>query len=72
MTVRVEGIEFAVDSEGEPGVADSGTLSRDLAEVFLAAGEAARDRNTSIVILIDEIQSVARRAGSTPIGALNL
>ena len=60
MTVRVEGIEFAVDIEGEPGVADSGTLSRDLAEVFLAAGEAARDRNTSIVILIDEIQSLSR------------
>ena len=58
--VKVEGVEFAVDIEGEPGVADSGTLSRDLAEVFVAAGEAARDRNTLIVILIDEIQSLPR------------
>ena len=60
VTVKMEGLEFAVDIDGEPGVADSGTLSRDLAEVFVAAGEAARDRNTSIVILIDEIQSLPR------------
>ena len=60
VTVKVEGVEFAVDIEGEPGVADSGTLSRDLAEVFVAAGEAAWDRNTSIMILIDEIQSLPR------------
>ena len=58
VTVKVEGVEFAVDIDGEPGVADSGTLSRDLAEVFVAAGEAARDRDTSIVILIDEIQNL--------------
>ena len=56
--VKMEGVEFAVDIDGEPGVADSGTLSRDLAEVFVASGEAARDRNTSIVILIDEIQNL--------------
>ncbi len=57
--VRVEGVEFAIDIDGEPGVADSGTLSRDLAEVFVAAGEAARARSASIVILIDEIQNLA-------------
>ena len=60
VSVKVEGVEFAVDIDGEPGIADSGTLSRDLAEVFVAAGEAARARNTSIVILIDEIQSLPR------------
>ena len=58
--VTVEGVEFAVDIDGEPGVADSGTLSRDLAEVFVAAGEAARARKSSIVILIDEIQNLPR------------
>ena len=56
--VTVEGVEFAIDIDGEPGVADSGTLSRDLAEVFVAAGEAARARSASIVILIDEIQNL--------------
>ncbi len=61
VTMNVAGVEFAVDIDGEPGVADSGMLSRDLAEVFVAAGEAARDRDTSIVILIDEIQSLPRK-----------
>ena len=60
VTMKVEGVEFAVDIDGEPGVADSGRLSRDLAEVFVAAGDAARDRNTSIVILFDEIQTLPR------------
>ena len=57
--VSVQGVEFAVDIDGEPGVADSGTLSRDLAELFVAAGEAARAQNSSIVILIDEIQDLS-------------
>lgn len=56
--VKYEDIEFSVDVEGEPGVADSGTLTRDLAEVFVAAGEAAKARKSSIVILIDEIQNL--------------
>ena len=30
--VRVEGVEFAIDIDGEPGVADSGTLSRESTE----------------------------------------
>ncbi len=58
VTVKVEGIEFSVDIDGEQGVADSGTLNRDLAEVFVAAGEAAKARKSSIVILIDEIQNL--------------
>jgi hypothetical protein len=53
-------VEFSVDIDAEPGVADSGTLSRDLPELFLAAGEAAKARSASIVILIDEIQNLDR------------
>ena len=56
--IKVQDIEFSIDIDGEPGVADSGTLTRDLAEVFVAAGEAARARKSSIVILIDEIQNL--------------
>ena len=37
--VTVENVEFAVDIDGEPDVADSGTLSRDLAELLVVAGE---------------------------------
>ncbi|WP_136661461.1 ATP-binding protein [Nitratireductor sp. XY-223] len=56
--VKYEDVEFSVDVDAEPGTADSGTLTRDLAELFVAAGEAARVRNTSIVMLIDEIQNL--------------
>ncbi|MCY3876518.1 MAG: hypothetical protein OXF88_19790 [Rhodobacteraceae bacterium] len=52
-------LEIAVpDLETEPGTADSGILSRDLAELFIAAGEAARTHKTSIVILVEEIQNL--------------
>lgn len=56
--VKYKDLEIAVDIENERGVADSGTLTRDLPEVFIAAGEAAKSRNSSIVILIDEIQNL--------------
>lgn len=56
--VKYEDIEFTVDVDAEPGIADSGTLTRDLAELFLAVGEAAKARKTSIVVLIDEIQNL--------------
>jgi len=58
--LRYESIEFSLDVDSEAGVADSGTLTRDLAELFVAAGEAAESRNSSIVILIDEIQNLPK------------
>ena len=60
LRVRYGDIDLSItDVDAEPGMADSGTLSRDLADLFIAAGEAARDRASSIVILIDEIQNLA-------------
>lgn len=56
--VKYHDIEFSLDVDSETGVADSGTLSRDLAELFVATGEAAESRRSSIVILIDEIQNL--------------
>ncbi|MDE0310450.1 MAG: hypothetical protein OXI60_11580 [Acidiferrobacterales bacterium] len=56
--VRVEGVEISLDIDPQRGTADSGVLARDLAELFLAVGEAAKCRNVSIVILIDEVQSL--------------
>jgi hypothetical protein len=54
-------LEFSIDIDGESGVADSGTLTRDLAELFVAVGEAARSRASSIVLLIDEIQNIKEK-----------
>ena len=57
--VRYGDLEISVpDLEMERGTADSGILSRDLADLFNAAGEAAKAQGTSIVILVDEIQNL--------------
>ena len=56
--IKFENVEFSVDVDAESGTADSGMLSRDLADLFIAAGEAAKARDTAIVILIDEFQNL--------------
>jgi|GEM_PF-1425644 len=58
--VKYEDVEFSIDIDSESGVADSGTLTRDLAELFVAVGEAGQSRKSSIVILIDEIQNLTQ------------
>lgn len=54
-------LEFSIDIDAESGVADSGTLTRDLAELFVAVGEAAKSRASSIILLIDEIQNIQEK-----------
>ncbi len=58
--LKHQDVEFFLDVDSEAGVADSGMLTRDLAELFVAAGEAAESRVSSIVILIDEIQNLPK------------
>lgn len=58
--IKYGDIEFSIDVDEEPGIADSGMLTQDLAEVFVAAGEAAKARKSAIIILIDEIQNLPR------------
>jgi len=48
--------EFSLDIDPEKGSADSGDLEADLAELFVAVGEAAADRGTAVAIIIDELQ----------------
>lgn len=54
--VKVGDAEFGLDIDPETGSADSGDLEADLAELFVAVGEAAADRQTAVVIIIDELQ----------------
>ena len=56
--VKYKDVEFYVDIDKEPGIADSGNLVVDMTDVFLAAGEAAKECDSSIVIFIDEIQKI--------------
>lgn len=56
LTGHFKGLDFGIGIEAEKGAADSGDLESDLAQVFIALGEAAKDRNMAIAIIIDEMQ----------------
>jgi hypothetical protein len=45
-----------VDVDPELGLADSGILADDVTDLFVALRDAAKDRGTSLVIAIDELQ----------------
>jgi len=53
---KIQEIDFGMSIEPQRGIADSGDLESDLAQVFIAIGEAAKDRNTAVAIIIDELQ----------------
>ncbi len=56
LKLNVQGVEFGLEVEAETGAADSGDLEADLPEMFVALGEAAKDRETAVCIIVDEIQ----------------
>ena len=49
-------VSLGVDVQPIAGVADSGRLTDDLAALFEALGETARDLGTGVIVLIDELQ----------------
>jgi hypothetical protein len=49
-------IDITIDLDAEPGLADSGDLDTDLADLIVTVGEAARDQAAGILLTIDEIQ----------------
>ena len=49
-------ITYELGIDPEPGVADSGELGVDLPDLFAAVAEAAKDRETAVAVVIDEIQ----------------
>lgn len=55
---KVNDLEFYLNYDPEVGTADSGDLETDLAELLVAIGEAAKDRQTAVAIIIDELQYV--------------
>ncbi len=69
--LSVQDLDFGVDLEPERGVADSGDLESDLAQVFLAVAEAAQDRNTAIGLIIDEMQYLSEEELSALIMAMH-
>lgn len=71
MKVKYEDIEFGVDLGNEPGVADSGDLERDLIDLFVEVGKAAKEKHTALVFFIDELQYVQEDQFASLITALH-
>ena len=61
LKVKVGELEIGLDIEPETGAADSGDIEIDLPNVFEALGEAAKEKNSAIAILIDEIQYLSQK-----------
>ncbi len=71
-TVKLPGeLEIEVDVKALRGHGDTGNLSEDLSDLFVALGEAARARNTGIVFLLDEVQFLSRADLEALIAALH-
>jgi hypothetical protein len=51
-------IELGVGIAPEKGVADSGNLDADLPDLMEAIGEAAKDRQTALALIVDEMQYI--------------
>jgi len=70
--------EISVGIKSPAGVADSGVLTQDVTDLFVALGEAAMEAKTAVAIFIDELQYVNQKdlaallAGIHRVGQLNL
>lgn len=71
LNVKIQDIDLGIGIDPEKGTADSGDLETDLAQVFIALGEAANDRNTAIAIIIDELQYLTEEELSSLIMAMH-
>jgi hypothetical protein len=61
LKVKMGEVEIGLDIEPEIGAADSGDIEIDLPNLFEALGEAAKEKNSAVAILIDEIQYLSQK-----------
>ena len=66
-----DGSSLSLNVDALTGVADSGDLSDDLTDLLVEAGHAARDRNTGIVLAIDEVQYLSTEELAALISAIH-
>lgn len=72
LTLAPDGaLSGSLDVEALEGFADSGMLDADIADLFVALGEAAREAGTGVVFLFDEIQFLTRGQLEAVIAALH-
>jgi hypothetical protein len=66
-----DGASLSLDVAPVAGRADSGVLSEDTADLLTAVGEAARDRESGVLIAIDEVQYLDVEELGAIIGAIH-
>lgn len=66
-----DGSSVSINVDALTGVADSGDLSEDLTDLLVEAGRAASDRNTGIVLAIDEVQYLSTEELGALISAIH-
>jgi len=66
-----DGSSVSLDLDALAGTADSGVLSDDLTDLLVAAGEAAAERETGILIAIDEVQYLTAEELGAAISAIH-
>jgi len=72
LTVNPDGsVTMGADVDAAEGLADSGNLSDDLTDLFVALGHAARAHGTGVVFLFDEVQFLDVRQLEALIAALH-
>ncbi len=71
LKASVGDIEFGLSIDPEIGIADSGDLEADLADLFEVVAAAAKDAGTVIVLIIDELQYLSEAEMSALIMALH-
>lgn len=71
MKVKYEDVEFSLDLGEEAGTADSGDLEQDLTDLLISVGAAAKEKNTALVLAIDEIQYLPEEQFAALIMALH-
>lgn len=72
ITVQPDGsLTAGLDVHAAEGRGDTGILGDDLADVFEAIGEAARERETGVVFLFDEVQFLGKLELEALIGAVH-
>lgn len=64
-------LSFSLDIDPEPGLADSGDLEIDLADLFETVGHAANARGTALALFFDEVQYFSKVELSSLIMAMH-
>jgi hypothetical protein len=71
LKVKYDDLEVALDFEPEQGLADSGDLEADLADLIVAVGEAAKERASAVILVIDALHYVPEKQLAALISALH-